>query len=1511
MGRVWRANDVVLHREVAIKELVPPPGLTHDERQEMRERSLREARAIARLNNVNVVRVFDVLRTDADPWIVMEYVPSRSLQDKLAADGPYPAVRAAEIGLGVLNALRAAHRNGVVHRDVKPGNVLIGLDGRVVLTDFGLATLPGNPDVTRTGLVLGSPAYIAPERARDGTAGPAADLWSLGATLYAAVEGSSPFARPSAIATLAALATENPPPARNAGPLKPVLNGLLRKDPAHRIDAIEAERLLQRATGRRSKLSFPMSPTMRRPGVGRERSGPPVVPGPTTGAAPVVPGPRPPVSRPQQPPAASGGTPPRGRPVPPPVTPGPPPATGRPVFAPGKASVSRPTPETPTRLDTPPVREDQIPGGGTRSRGSTGATTGRDGSAATPGPDPSSANGALAHGTRGTYGTVPGPQSPAHPGSPQPPAAQGFAPAPNPADQTSSGPPLSEAEAEARLAAASQQYLAAQEARRAARGLPPSRQRPTAEPTTVVHRTPSPPATPQSAATAPAAPQSAPAAPQRPSSAQPPLTTSPAGASVDTGATSVVRRRPEATPTDDRTAAVSSRPPTRKTPERGAGGPLADEPNTPVAQPSEAATPTKPESADKPGHPDPSTGRAATPEAKSAAPAADTAAPAAPAETAAPANRVAPTVGTESPGVESAAPAAEMDGPGVKSAGSAVEAAVEAEAKPAATTKADRAKATTASAQPAAETSTRSDADALTETSGKAAGKAGPAAATSAEPAAATSAEPVAATAADVVDAKGSSKAGTPTKDTSEATAGASSTTEAPSAGVVGSEGVTEAASQDVAGSQGGGSALAGQAQSTDEALSAKAAIDPKTADAKTTGPKATDAKTTGPETTAPTTTDAETTDAETTGAEQLGAKATGAKATETTSADEGGVGAADSSQVTSGAQAAKVPETATAGSTTAKGARAKKGRGRTAAAKAAATAGAAGSDATRTPASDSDVAQTGEQGTVAADPAKAAATKADSDGSPTAEAGGKASAPAESRPSAAAQTDATSAAASAAAELETAESKADQSDAAQTDADLSDAAQTKADQSDKAQAKAQQSNAGETKANHAESDTALADTSGAAAETEPTTHAASAAGPAVAAAATTESPTAGQTGTDQAKTKAEPGTASKPQAPADTNARLAATEVAAQINERSGAQSEISVPAARKPASAVDGKTTGKPGSAVDGKTTSGPASGADDATARTPVSNTEDKTARVTTAALANATRSDLSGLPDEPGSAKTAAGTAVIGVRPDQTSDTPSFPRSNRPAWQPLVPPTMRSRGVTIFGTTLTRKQTAIGIAILAVILLLVVVLVPLAMAGDEEPTGAPEPPAATGNVAPPAGNDGDAENKTPPATGKPSTPPATKPSAQVVVPAGWTVYNGDGFSVALPKGFKAQQRGSEVYFQDDTEHRLLIIDQTDQPKPDPVKDWEEQEEDRRGNQYRDYQRIRLGAISGYFQKAADWEFTYTTTSGNPQHAQKRGIIVNSKKAFGISYYTSPDNWDANKAVLQQIYKGFKPA
>nr|WP_239153240.1 serine/threonine-protein kinase [Virgisporangium aliadipatigenens] len=247
MGRVWHAWDQILGRDVAIKEIVPPEELLATERDDMRRRTLREARAAARLNHPNVVRVYDVFETGDKPWIVMEYVPSRSLQEVIVEDGPLPPARAAEIGLGVLAALHAAHRAGVMHRDVKPSNVLLSDDGRVVLTDFGIASVEGDSTVTRPGLVLGSPAYIAPERAREGIAGPASDLWSLGATLYAAVEGRSPYERSSPIATLTALASEEPDPAKNAGVLRGALNGLLRKDPALRIDAVEAERRLRRA----------------------------------------------------------------------------------------------------------------------------------------------------------------------------------------------------------------------------------------------------------------------------------------------------------------------------------------------------------------------------------------------------------------------------------------------------------------------------------------------------------------------------------------------------------------------------------------------------------------------------------------------------------------------------------------------------------------------------------------------------------------------------------------------------------------------------------------------------------------------------------------------------------------------------------------------------------------------------------------------------------------------------------------------------------------------------------------------------------------------------------------------------------------------------------------------------------------------------------------------------------------------------------------------------------------
>ncbi|GIE83179.1 hypothetical protein Aph02nite_91290 [Actinoplanes philippinensis] len=248
MGRVWAARDELLGRDVAIKELVPTPGLTGDELRALRERTIREARAIAMLDHPNVVRIFDVVFDRGEPWIVMELVPSRSLFDTVRDDGPMSPDRAARVGLGVLAALRAAHRTGLLHRDVKPGNVLLAHDGRIVLTDFGLATAAGDASMTSTGVVLGSPQYLAPERALDGEIGPPADLWSLGATLYAAVEGRPPYVRSSPMATLAALATELPAPPERAGALRHALTALLQRDPALRADAETAQRLLLAAT---------------------------------------------------------------------------------------------------------------------------------------------------------------------------------------------------------------------------------------------------------------------------------------------------------------------------------------------------------------------------------------------------------------------------------------------------------------------------------------------------------------------------------------------------------------------------------------------------------------------------------------------------------------------------------------------------------------------------------------------------------------------------------------------------------------------------------------------------------------------------------------------------------------------------------------------------------------------------------------------------------------------------------------------------------------------------------------------------------------------------------------------------------------------------------------------------------------------------------------------------------------------------------------------------------------
>lgn len=244
MGTVWRAVDETLGRTVAVKELRFPSAIDEDEKRRLVTRTLREAKAIARIRNNGAVTVYDVVDEDDRPWIVMELVEGCSLAELVREKGVLTPRRAAEVGLAVLDVLRLAHREGILHRDVKPSNVLIAEDGRVVLTDFGIAQVEGDPSVTSTGMLVGAPSYISPERARGHKPGPPADLWSLGGLLYASVEGVPPYDKGSAIATLTAVMTEPVDPPENAGPLTEIIYGLLVKDPARRLDDEGARRLL-------------------------------------------------------------------------------------------------------------------------------------------------------------------------------------------------------------------------------------------------------------------------------------------------------------------------------------------------------------------------------------------------------------------------------------------------------------------------------------------------------------------------------------------------------------------------------------------------------------------------------------------------------------------------------------------------------------------------------------------------------------------------------------------------------------------------------------------------------------------------------------------------------------------------------------------------------------------------------------------------------------------------------------------------------------------------------------------------------------------------------------------------------------------------------------------------------------------------------------------------------------------------------------------------------------------
>ncbi|WP_436762125.1 serine/threonine-protein kinase [Streptosporangium sp. V21-05] len=245
MGMVWHAHDVLLDRDVAVKELILPYGLDHAGTQGAHRRMLREARSAARLSHPGIVTVHDVVEEDGRPWIVMELVRAWSLEQAVRQSGPLPVVQAAEIGVRVLDALRHAHAAGIMHRDVKPGNVLLTSD-RVVLTDFGIAAIEGDVAITQTGLLMGSPAYIPPERLSGQPVTQSSDLWSFGATLYAAVEGRPPYEGPDAVAVLGAILTQEPSRPQRAGALITVIEGLLRKNPADRMSASQVSDLLDR-----------------------------------------------------------------------------------------------------------------------------------------------------------------------------------------------------------------------------------------------------------------------------------------------------------------------------------------------------------------------------------------------------------------------------------------------------------------------------------------------------------------------------------------------------------------------------------------------------------------------------------------------------------------------------------------------------------------------------------------------------------------------------------------------------------------------------------------------------------------------------------------------------------------------------------------------------------------------------------------------------------------------------------------------------------------------------------------------------------------------------------------------------------------------------------------------------------------------------------------------------------------------------------------------------------------
>jgi serine/threonine protein kinase len=274
MGVVWRATDRVLGRQVALKELTWSVGVTEEERRVLCERTMREARAAGRLDHPCVTTVYDVVEEAGKPWLVMEHVDGESLQQLLERSGPLSPDAVARIGLDVLAGLEAAHAAGIVHRDVKPANVLVARNGRACITDFGIATTTGESSLTTQGALIGSPSYMAPERIHGDEPAPPGDLWSLGATLYAAVEGRPPFGRPEPMATAMAVVSEHPAPVLRAGPLAPVLRGLLEKDPARRTGPDQLRRELEVVAAGRAVAPAPVPPQRPAPQPARLRDEP-------------------------------------------------------------------------------------------------------------------------------------------------------------------------------------------------------------------------------------------------------------------------------------------------------------------------------------------------------------------------------------------------------------------------------------------------------------------------------------------------------------------------------------------------------------------------------------------------------------------------------------------------------------------------------------------------------------------------------------------------------------------------------------------------------------------------------------------------------------------------------------------------------------------------------------------------------------------------------------------------------------------------------------------------------------------------------------------------------------------------------------------------------------------------------------------------------------------------------------------------------------------------------------